>query len=143
MGATALRDDEHEFIHNARRSQEIRTILAGGRGSQTKAAERIHELYLKHFPDQLDGETEAEYLNRKQSEPKAKRLQKETPEDAEKRKGRIFGVRGLHILSYAVLTEHRFHSSSRACSSVRATISPGNARRTRTASHRRQPSLDV
>ena len=108
MGATALCDDEHDFIHNARQSQEIRTILAGGRGSQTKAAERIHELYLEHFPDLLDGETEAEYLKRKQSDPKAKRMQKETPEEAEKRKGRIFGVRSLHVRSSAVLTDHPF-----------------------------------
>ena len=129
MGATRLRDDESKFITQTRESKEIRDILKGDRGAQAKAATRIEELYRAEFSHALGGETDAEYAERKKSDPKAKRLTAESEEERQRRLDRIHGVRAMSV--YPCIVYHSVFpvSSSSAFSNARVTSFAAIARR--------------
>ncbi len=95
MGATALRDDELEFIESLRVSADIRKINDGSHGAMTRAARRLEELYREKFSDTLPGETEAEFRARRAIKKNARRLIAETEEDRDARLAKIGQVSPL------------------------------------------------
>ncbi len=89
MGATALRDDELEFIESKRVSAEIRRINDGSHGAMARAARRVEELYREKFSGVLPGETDADFSARRAIKKNAKRLVAETEEARDARLAKI------------------------------------------------------
>lgn len=89
MGASALRDDELEFIEALRVSPEIRKLNDGSHGAMTRAARRVEELYRQKFQDCLPGETDAEFRERRVKKKNAKRFFPETEEERGMRLSKI------------------------------------------------------
>ncbi len=97
MGATALRDDELEFIESMRVSADIRKINDGSHGAMSRAARRVEELYREKFSGLLSGETEAEFRARRQIKKNARRLTAETQEARDARLAKIGQVSPFRV----------------------------------------------